>query len=919
MCLQLLRITLLVLLFARLAQAQFPKAYMADAIAAPTLLPPGEGNDAKKLLLLEPEVLAIDPQNNIYVSDSKFNRILKITPTGAFSTYAGTGAYGSYRADVPATQSGLAGPLGLAMDRTGNLYIANRYASLIVRVKPDGTVNTYAGGGTNSGDGFAPLQTKLANIEYLAVDAQGNVYFSEFRTFRIRKIPAGGGAIETYAGTGTEGYSELNGPAKSIPVGFPTGLFVGADNNLYIIEAGGSLRRITPDGNSTLVLKTFDMPMKTTPAGWKIGDIAGGSVDPQGTLWLSTFFRQHSVSILKCPLAKDCEVVAGGSDNGFNGDGTPATQKKLALPGSMVKDSLGNLIFIDRQRIRSLSPAGELKTIAGGDTAAVRGDGQKNSRVIFESSFGIAVDPQNNVYASDERNHIVWRFGADGNARIVAGTGTPGYSGDNGPGNAAEINAPGQLALDGAGNLYILDTYNYVIRKLSPQGQISTFAGRQHAITFSCPGTQSLAAAQWCFTIPASLAADSQGNVWVGDFNSVVKVSAGTITVLSPAIRATALAVDRSGNLLAAAGQSSGTQIFRSNAGSSPFTLIAGTGKSASSGDGGLATAADFTAASLTVDANRNILLADTTARSIRAITSDGRIQKIAGGGLTTGVRADGGPSTDLRIGGGQITTGTASRIFIANPGFSSNIFDDVHLWRLEPAQIFRTAVLNAASFKGGAVAGGEIVTIFGLDIGPKALATYEVVNGKFRDEIAGTRILFDGIRAPIIYVSETAASVVVPYGIAGKTETDLWIEYQGTATNHLKMPVAITQPGIFTIPPTGTGQAAMLHWPDYTVNQNTNPIAREGVGMIFLTAGGEQGEDGMMAQTVGALPFPVQVRVGGIDAQVLYAGPAPSLIYGMLQINFIVPATVTPGDKVQLYAKLGEVWSQAGLTITVK
>jgi uncharacterized protein (TIGR03437 family) len=74
-----------------------------------------------------------------------------------------------------------------------------------------------------------------------------------------------------------------------------------------------------------------------------------------------------------------------------------------------------------------------------------------------------------------------------------------------------------------------------------------------------------------------------------------------------------------------------------------------------------------------------------------------------------------------------------------------------------------------------------------------------------------------------------------------------------------------------------------------------------------------------MMAHTVGTLPFPVLVRVGGVDAQVLYAGPAPSLIYGMLQINFIVPATVTPGDKVQLYVKLGEVWSQAGLTITVK
>ena len=179
--------------------------------------------------------------------------------------------------------------------------------------------------------------------------------------------------------------------------------------------------------------------------------------------------------------------------------------------------------------------------------------------------------------------------------------------------------------------------------------------------------------------------------------------------------------------------------------------------------------------------------------------------------------------------------------------------------------------------------------------------------------------MLFDGVRAPIIYVSATAASVVVPYSVAGKAETEMWIEYQGVATNRVKLPVAVTKPGIFTIPPTGTGQAALLHWPDYAINNAANPIAREGVGMLFLTGGGDQGQDGMLAQTTGALPFPVTVRVGTTDAQVLYAGPAPSLVYGMLQINFVVPANTTPGDKVSLFVRLGETWSQSGITISVK
>jgi trimeric autotransporter adhesin len=321
----------------------------------------------------------------------------------------------------------------------------------------------------------------------------------------------------------------------------------------------------------------------------------------------------------------------------------------------------------------------------------------------------------------------------------------------------------------------------------------------------------------------------------------------------------------------------------------------------------------------LTFDASNNLLFADGKGRSLRAITSDGKIQTIAGGGTLWGMDSAGHPSTDARVNAGQLATGPNGRIYIADPGFSSDVTDDIHVWVYEPAQLFRSAVLNAASYRGTAVAGGEMVTIYGLDIGPKTLAGYVVENGKFKNIVANTRVLFDGIPAPIIYVSETAASVVVPYAVAGKHETDLWIEYQGVATNHIKMPVSATQPGIFTIPPVGSGQAALLHWPDYSLNGAGNALARGGVGMVFLTGGGELGVDGEMAQTTGAMTVPVNVRVGGVDAQVLYAGPAPTLIYGMLQVNFIVPDAVTPGDKVPVLVQLGPMWSQQKVTMAVK
>lgn len=919
------RILSILFLAASVLFAQFPKAYMADAWAGPMTLPPGEGADAQKLFILTPAGLAVDVQNNVYVSDEGLNRVIRITPSGAFSVFAGTGAYSSSTTARPATQTPLAAPRGLAMDRNGNLYIANQYGGLIVKVSPDGTAEPLAGGGTNTGDGFAPRQTRLNEPQELAVDGQGNVYFYEFRSFKVRKVPAGGGAIETYAGTGSEGSSEASGPAKQSKIGWIREMFVGADNHLYLLDAEGwMIRRVTPGGTMEFVFYVSEMPMKTKPAGWNPSAANGGWADADGTLWLAL---EGTPALVRCPARKDCEVVAGGGGNatfaqlqGFNGDG-PATQRRLSKTGPMAKDSQGNFIFLDGPRVRMLTASGELRTLAGGNNAEARGDGGPNSKARIEGSRGIAIDAQNNIYASDIRHHIVWKFGADGTATIVAGTGTMGYSGDGGPARSAELNEPDQLAIDGAGNLYIADSRNYVVRRVTPQGVISTFAGRYRGRSEFCPSTQgAMPATQYCFGLPDFVAADAMGNVYVGEWTKVVRVSGGTATPLNAPANIAALAVDRDGNLYVAGGATGAeSRIYRSNQGTGAFTVVAGAGAIGSSGDGGLATAALLSVGAIAFDANRNMIISDYTGRTLRAITSDGKIQTIAGGGTKWGTDGYGGPSTDLRLNVGQLVSGPNGRIFYSDPGFSTNVFSDVHVWVLEPAQIFRTAVLNAASYRGGAVAGGEIVTLFGLDIGPKTLALGEVANGKFKNEIASTRVLFDGVRAPIIYVSETAASVVVPYAVAGKTETEVWIEYQGVATNKLKLPVAVTNPGVFTIPPTGSGQAAMLHWPDYSVNSAANPLAREGVGMLFLTSGGEQGVDGELAQTTGSLPFPVTVRVGGVDAQVLYAGPAPTLIYGMLQINFIVPASVTPGDKVPLIVQMGTTWSQQKVTIAVK
>jgi uncharacterized protein (TIGR03437 family) len=182
---------------------------------------------------------------------------------------------------------------------------------------------------------------------------------------------------------------------------------------------------------------------------------------------------------------------------------------------------------------------------------------------------------------------------------------------------------------------------------------------------------------------------------------------------------------------------------------------------------------------------------------------------------------------------------------------------------------------------------------------------------------VAQTRVLFDGIAAPIIYASSGQTAVVVPYEIAGHAATEVVVEYQGVQSSQVSVPVAAAAPGIFTALSNGTGQGAVLN-ADYGANAAGNAAARGSVVMVYMTVGGENGQDGMLATGAAQHPLPVTATVGGQSAQVLYAGPSPGLIWGVTQVNLIVPAAVTPGNAVPLAITVGGVQSQPNVTLTV-
>jgi uncharacterized protein (TIGR03437 family) len=234
-------------------------------------------------------------------------------------------------------------------------------------------------------------------------------------------------------------------------------------------------------------------------------------------------------------------------------------------------------------------------------------------------------------------------------------------------------------------------------------------------------------------------------------------------------------------------------------------------------------------------------------------------------------------------------------------------------------------SILNAASFAGGAVAPGEMVTIFGTGFGPVELAglqldaTGQAVTGRTGD----TQVFFDGQAAPMIYSIEGQISAVVPYGIAGRQNVQVEIQYLGVHSNMVTVPVSPTAPGVFTLAASGRGPAAVLNQ-DSTLNGADNRAARGSALQIFATGEGQtrpRGVDGRLALGSAALPvpvLPVTVLIGGMEARVLYAGAAPGLVAGVMQVNAVVPESVQPGPDVPVVIRVGEVQSPPGPTVAV-
>jgi uncharacterized protein (TIGR03437 family) len=237
------------------------------------------------------------------------------------------------------------------------------------------------------------------------------------------------------------------------------------------------------------------------------------------------------------------------------------------------------------------------------------------------------------------------------------------------------------------------------------------------------------------------------------------------------------------------------------------------------------------------------------------------------------------------------------------------------------PDTLNPAGITSGANYVYGNLAPGEIIDIFGLQFGPASLTTYQIVGGVMTNMLAQTRVLFDGVAAPLIYVSADLISAIVPYEVAGKQQTVIQIEYQGKRTNGVTFPVDLAFPALLTSDSSGGGQGAILNQ-NGSINSKSNPATRGSIVSLFGTGEGmttPAGVDGRIAATTFPAPqLPVTVTIAGRNAQVQYFGAAPENVAGVIQINAYIPADCPSGNVPVAFA-VGPYASPENVTVAVQ
>jgi cysteine-rich repeat protein len=478
----------------------------------------GDGGPAASAELNSPRGLAVDGLGNLLIADRSNHRIRRVdADSGNITTVAGTGTSGYTGDGGPAVGAQVGAPQRVAVDGPGNLFIADTSNHCIRKVDTGGTITTVAGTGNlgDAGDGGPATSAQLSSPLGVAVDRLGNVVIADTFNSRIRRVDTAG-VITTVTGTDTPGFSGDGGPASEAQVDRPSSVVVDGLGNLVIADGQNHrIRRVGTDGVMTTVAGTgAQKPSGDGGAATsaRLDSPEDTAVDALGNLFFADRFNHR---VRRVGTDGVITTVAGTGASGFSGDGGPATEAQLANPSSVVFDGDGNLLVASDNRIRRIdAQSGVITTVAGTGVSGFSGDDGPATEAELQSPSSVAVDSLGTFFIAEPTGHRVRRVDADGVITTFAGTGEIGFSGDGGPATSATLTNPSGVASDGLGNLFIADRSNHRVRRVDADGIITTFAGTGVTGGFSGDGGPATAAE---LRNPSGVTVDALGNVFIGD------------------------------------------------------------------------------------------------------------------------------------------------------------------------------------------------------------------------------------------------------------------------------------------------------------------------------------------------------------------------------------------------------------------
>jgi sugar lactone lactonase YvrE len=607
----------------------------------------GDGGLAVNALLYDPLGVAVDEAGNVFFADYYNCIVRKVTAsTGIITTVAGTpqtcrnGTGTTIGNGGKATSAYLYYPTGVAVDKNGNLFIAD-YSNQQIRIvscatvtstggtctansgQTAGDIYTVAGDGTAgyNDDGIAATTAELYNPYGVTTDAAGNLYIADEYNHRVRRVACGTGIssctapsgetkddIYTLAGTGTPGFNGDDITATDAELYYPTTVSVDNSGNLFIADYYNQR------------IREVSCATKTSS-----GSACTASTDQ---------------------TAGQIFTAAGTGTAGYNDDGQAATGADIYYASGVAVDSAGDVFIADQDnyRIREVpcdvstltctAPSGDTKkfiyTIAGTGNITFIGNDLPATGVELSYPTGVASDSAGNIYIADYANCIVQEVSAStGKISVIAGTaGTCSYGGDGAAATSAYLNHPYRVVVDEKDDVFVADQYNCLIRKVSG-GIITSVVGKSPSLACGYSGDKGVATAAELY-YPDGIALDKSGNLYISDYyNQVVRI-VSCLTVTSTGGTCTPKSGETAGDIYTYAGDN-----------------VLGAGYS---GDGGPATSAQlYYPYDVAADASGNVYIADAYNQRIRKVNTSGIISTFAGNGYT-GYQVDGVPATDTSL-----------------------------------------------------------------------------------------------------------------------------------------------------------------------------------------------------------------------------------------------------------------------------